>query len=258
MIKTLPISNLIQYQKVNGSIYILGNGNAIKNCKESLNTPSLFEERLQYVHDMPIIEGYTRPINLLADEGKIYGYEMEYLHDYYDLKQLLSNPKLLSLDFESKKLILLKLLKCLKNIHEFYALGDINLSNIMVNQNNDAKFIDWENGSPHNPKYPLCCLYFVDTKLTNIQQDIIKLFYIAISLIYEYNFENYAMGKAFGASLMNLQNIPFDGATKEYITEIQHQYFIGSKKLDYFDEIIKGMKKPGIITRKKVIKTVKR
>ena len=56
MIKTLPISNLIQYQKVNGSIYILGNGNAIKNCKESLNTPSLFEERLQYVHDMPIIE----------------------------------------------------------------------------------------------------------------------------------------------------------------------------------------------------------
>ena len=245
MIINMPKDELVYCNaKISHCIYLNKNGTVYKDCESSPNKPDLLEKRLLYVSELPKIDGYTKPINLLADDAHIYGYEMEYLKDYKSLMAVINSLyKNKHIDFEDKKIILLKLIKCLKEINRSYIIGDIRLDNIMVNPKGDARIIDWENGVPIGAAYPILS-YYRPLYLSNniVQADSMKMFICILSLLYETNLENICLNFDFNELYSFIFNVDLDPLIKRYINDYAYEYITKGNGVIYFDEYLQKMK----------------
>ena len=244
MIIEMPKEELAyKNEKISHCIYLNSHGTVYKDCEKSPNVPDFLEDRILYVSSMPIINGYTRPINVLADNNHIYGYEMEYLKDYEPLKTFIGNlPKDENISFLKKKIALLNLLKCLRQINERYIIGDINLNNIMINKQGDIKIIDWENGMPKDTQLPILS-YFNPLYLSNTatQADSMKMFICALSLLYETNLEDKCLDFSFSDLYDFAISLNMHHEIKKFLDDWSYIYMTKSNSVIYFDEYLKKM-----------------
>lgn len=257
MIKVIPTNKLDSlYQKINHCLYLTSDNTVVKNCLRSFNNPGLIQERLEYVSSLPLVKGYTNPINLYSDGNTIYGYEMEYLRGCKTILACINEN--ISIDFDIKKRICLDLLKTLEELNKYYYVGDINLNNIMIGDNGSGYIIDWENGTPKDFNYGILSEYVVED-ISSIQfQDAFKMFISTVSLLYGINFE--LLFPYMSPSEMHdyAKKIKLDSSIIAYLEDVSSQVLSGSNETIYFSEYlshIRGISKYRVgSVKKKMLK----
>jgi len=227
--------------KLNHCLYLTPQNTVIKDCLQSNNCPDFLAERILFVSQLPFINGYTHPANVFQEYGDVYGYEMQNLSGYINIGDFLTSlnkQKALRLPFEIKKLILQKVLMCLRELNKEYVISDINIHNIMFNSFGDGMIIDWENGTPITDNYPTLCLYELGSISNGIQADSLKLFTCALSLLYEYDFSSVLMYVPLDRFIKILQNLDVDPLIRNFIDDFSYELNIGSSRVVYFDEYL--------------------
>ena len=241
---------LEQYKRFNYCLYHSGNNTLYKNCEQSRHKPPFLSERISFVSDLPITEGYTHPISLLKEDDKIYGYEMPYYDHSKSVFDLLMLPEKIfnsSISFKDKKEILLRLHKTLKELNKDYIVGDINLHNILITKDGQGVFVDWENGRPINCSFGVYAAYFINQN-GMLQDDALKLFVVSISLIYGIDFESLVIDNSF----YSLLGFPFQKTVLEYIDSVIDASASKDTITIYFDEFLKHLKEPSNLERKRI------
>ncbi|MBE6156090.1 MAG: hypothetical protein E7164_05020 [Firmicutes bacterium] len=244
-IKRTELCNL--YHQLNHCLFLTKHNTLIKDCYLSDNYCGNFHEIAKYIKEIPFLNGYTRPISYFKENGKIYGYEMDYLQDYITLGTMLKSynmPRNKQYTLEIKKLLLFKLLKCLKKLNQYYIVGDINTQNIMINEQGDAKIIDWENGHPINATLQSQYLYlyslsFVDNE---IQEDSLKMFFCALSLLYETDIEQLVRKLPSYMVFTVLNDLILEPNIRQYLADYAYELNAGSGRVIYFGEYLKNIK----------------
>lgn len=252
MVEDIKKKSIKECRKINHCLYLNKKGTVYKNCEESLNYPCLLPERLSFVDDIPCDNGFTKPISLLRDD-RIYGYEMPYLKSYQTILEYIERtPKSNSpIKFEDKKEMMLRQIQSLKEINRYFAVGDINLGNIMVHPNLDSVIIDWENGTPNISDYPILCLYHVRNCNNYVQEDSIKLFICILSLLYEIDFESVLENLSVDSIAEILHDLKVNKNIISFLNDATYEIMLGSNAIVYFDEYLKSMKP--VTERKRIL-----
>lgn len=227
--------------RLNHCIYLSDHNTVYKDSTASFSVPRFLSKRILFVSDMGEIEGLVGPLNVLSDDYGIYGYEAEYLKEYSTLQDLIESGKILEYSFEQKKLLLLKLFRCLRKINEQYEFGDINLSNIMVSKD-DAKLIDFENGRPLDTNYPQLCKYHF-FKLSKTESDSFKLLIDALCMLYNTNFEFELSKASFNYFPSLLRYYQFDKSIVSFVSEFVKAVNGDSSETLYFDECLSSLRR---------------
>jgi hypothetical protein len=231
-----------KYQNLNHCLYKKTLDTVVKDCTLSLNTPTFLSERLTFVDMLPKIDGYTYPINLYEENGSVYGYEMKYLDKHVDLWTYLNNNSISRLPFEIKKIALLKLLKCLKEINKEYIVSDININNIMFNQRGQSYLIDLENGYPIGTFYPTLEMYDTTFIKNGTQSDSLKLYICALSLLYEIDFGQLFKDIPYDRFCKIVCDININPIVCKFLEDLTYEFNINSNRTPYFDEYLNCIK----------------
>lgn len=241
------------YKKIQYCIYTDGK-TAFKDCFCSLNPQFNVQENIRYIHDIPVINGYTRPINVLCNNGEIYGYEMEYLKGYIQLDEWIKTKE--NIPFEKLRPFILSMWLTLRKINRFYSYGDINSSNIMINKEGKLILIDWENGTYNNSFVMPFTKYEISGTKNSFQSDVIKLYINTLSVIYHFDFEKLFTHFDVNSFYYLLKEYKINDNILKFLEDFLFEINTGTNNYFYLDKYLTRTKSISLSRQNKVSKNL--
>lgn len=178
---------------------------------------------LEYVLSLPKIDGFLNPIDLISKpDGSIYGYSMPFLKEAKSLDELLNTIKK-----DDVLQIIKELFDTLTELNKYIVYGDIRMANILLYKDKPY-FIDWEDGKMissrkrifityYNPIYTIIIKHKLSIlDLENTLTDNIKLYIVALSLIYGIDLEKAVIKNDTSFLYSSLKKVRADRILLEY------------------------------------------
>lgn len=240
MEKQISKESLSDLPKLSTSVYLSKEKTAYKDCSMFYHSIPHLEQRLRFIDSLEYDEGYTKPISILKNSNNVvYGYEMQYLEGYKSVTDFIKSGESSKMDFKLKKYILLKLYQTLKHLNESYYVGDIHGKNVMISPKGESCIIDWENGRPLGTNYSIPSIYYIKELHGSNLSDSVRLFYIAVSLLYDVDLENRFELSSLSSNLDFCKFMPFDDSIKEFSRDVEKIVSKNDDKCIYFDDYLK-------------------
>lgn len=205
---------------------------------ESLENQILYNHSIQSHLDKHLI----LPTKILTDErSELIGYKMRFVDGTNFESELIHSH----LSFEDKILLINELFRLLKEIHQYLIVGDIRNSNLMVGKDGNAYMIDFDLAKKvDSPIAPVSRyhIYSDDEILNDQNEDLIKLFISALSLLYEIDIEEHFIN--FGTIEKLADYIPLSGVLKYYYHYLKKNVYTHNKSdiylnIHYYEELEK-------------------
>ena len=183
---------------------------------EALEVQLMYNEQIEGKVDKHII----LPTELLYGKNQwLIGYKMNFV-DGINLSQEIKQN---NFNMEDKIFFINEMFNLLREVHNYLIVGDIRNSNIMIGKDQSAYLIDLDFAKKLDAIGTPLCRYHIynayEEPLNDKNEDIIKMYVSALSLLYNYNVEH---------SFSRFENIdalemyvPYSGLLKDYYYHIR-------------------------------------
>ena len=135
-------------------------------------------------------ENIILPTELLYNQKHyLTGYKMNFVNGTILSEEI----KKAKMSFEDKIFLINEFFSLLEQVHDYLVVGDVRNSNLMVGKDKQAYMIDFDFAKKADSSATPLCRYHIchnDEYLNDRNEDVIKLYISALSLLYNYNVEH--------------------------------------------------------------------